>query len=372
MQNKVSVHCSFKIAYLFFSPENKYAPFLLKDLNIQIIIIMKYYKKKYPIQKLPTGSEHAIVAHVFEGSQKGPKIYLQANLHGSEVFGAVLLMLLIEKLKKEKELKGSIVIVPVANPMGVNNTVYNSIAGRWNSISGKNWNRMFPSDIEWKDHKEEKEYFNEQLAKQNISVEEKLAATLRLLSTGADCVVDIHTTGSDNCPHLFTREDFSEDFELLGAKVHLLSSKEVFDNTFEESHVYPFRNMLSSSDIPRSCTWEVHHDGTIDKNMLEERIEQLQNWIAGVWGKSAKNVFGLKLKPKKFSSFENLKAPAAGYYVWTKKVGEDAAKGEEYAKVYLPQTASCVSVKAEFPFTLISTYGIGAIAEGEQVAWIGF
>ena len=333
---------------------------------------MKYYKKKYPVQKLPTGGVHAITAHVFEGSQKGPKIYLQANLHGPEVFGTALLILFVEKLKKEKDIKGSVVIVPVANPMGVNSTAHNSIVGRWNSISGKNWNRMFSSDIEWKDHKEEKEYFNEQLAKHNLSVEEKLAATLRLISAGANYVVDIHTTGSDNCPHLFTREDFSKDFELLGAKIHLLSSKEVFDNTFEESHVYPFRNMLSSSDIPRSCTWEVHHDGTIDKNILEERMKQLQNWLAGVWSKSTKEVFEPKPKPKKFSSFENLKAPVAGYYVWTKKVGENVAKCEEYAKVYLPHTASCASVKAEFSFTLISTYGIGAIAEGEQIAWIGF
>lgn len=318
---------------------------------------------------MPTGAQHVIVAHVFEGDTKGPKIYLQANLHGPEVLGAALLVMLVNKLKMLKHMAGTVIIVPVANPMGVNAVAHNAHIGRWNQIDGINWNRIFPKNVEWKDRDEEKAYFKAQLQKRNVSVQEKLAATLRLLSSGADHVIDIHGTGSDTCSHLFCREDFSPVFEPLGAEIHLLSKIETCEETFEESHVYPFRNFLSFKNIPKACTWEVSEYGVIDADTLDLRFSQLENWLASLWGNKP---IRITTAPKTFFNFTNLKSPMAGYYSWSKKIGDSVKKGETYARVFLPENAEVVDVKAEFPFTLIATYGIGAISDGEQIAWIGY
>jgi predicted deacylase len=329
---------------------------------------MKYIQTTYPIQHLPAGATHEVCAYTFQGSLEGPSIYMQANLHGPEVFGTALLLEIIEHLKVADDIVGSITIVPVANPMGVSSVAHNAIVGRWNQTNGVNWNRIFPKHVEWKNHQEEVLYFKEILQKQGISVQDKLAATLRSLSVGSDYVIDIHCTGTHNLPHLFCREDMSEEFVALGAMVHLVSDKETAEETFEESHVYPFRNHMAYEDIPKACTWEVSGYGTIDKKELAERKEQLLCWLEGVWGGNTAD--GVEIK--KFSHFGNLKSERAGYYVWNAKVGDVLAKGDTYATVYDPHTLQKHVLRASYTCMLLSTYGIGALSEGEDLAWVGW
>lgn len=329
---------------------------------------MKYKKIIYPVQKTPTGAQHNVVAYTFIGKLPGPKIYIQANLHGPEVFGTALLVELIQKLEHKHDISGEIVIVPCANPMSVTAVTHNAYVGRWNQIDGVNWNRIFPKDVYWKDYDEEKKYFVKLSKKENLSVQEKLASTLRLLSSGSDFVIDIHATGTETCSHVFCREDMSDIFAPLGAEIHLLSKKNVSEETFEESHVYPFRDTLDSLSIPKACTWEVSGYGVIRHNLIKQRLQQLENWLSVIWGERNNNII---IKHKIYTFF-NLKSPIAGYYSFVKRIGDNVKKGEIYAHVYLPYNAEIQHIKAEYDFTLIATYGIGAIGEGEQIAWVGF
>lgn len=278
-----------------------------------------------------------------------------------------MLTLLIHKLKQAVDMRGTVIVVPIANPMGLNAVTHNTQEGRWNPIDGINWNRIFPVHPQWRDHREEKQFFQAQYAKESPSIQERLAAVLRLQSAGADYVVDIHATGSVNCPHIFCREDFSTIFEPLGAPIHLLSDKEAYTETFEESHVHPFRNTLSDIDIPKACTWEISAYGARDESMLEERLLQLENWLTSIW----EGVYGNTTSPKKLTRFMHLICPGAGYYLWVKRPGDEVGVGETYAKVFLPWSAEVREVKAAFDFVLIAIYGIVAIADGEQLAWIG-
>ena len=50
--------------------------------------------------------------------------------------------------------------------------------------------------------------------------------------------------------------------------------------------------------------------------------------------------------------------------------GDRVEKGETFAYVYIPKTGVKNKVLAKFSFYLIATYGIGAIADGEQIAWV--
>ncbi len=330
---------------------------------------MEYQKSSHPLQQLTTGAILPIHAYTFTGSTSGPTIYLQANLHGPEILGTAVLGKLITRLEEMNDIPGKVIIVPCANPIGVQAVAYNSHIGRWNLHNGINWNRIFTTHLEWKSLEEQKDYYQSELIQPNLSIERKLAATLKLLSWEATHVIDIHTTGSENEPHLFTFEETNEIFSYLGAKVHLILTKEYASGAFDESHVIPFLDTLPKDIIPKVCTWEVHNHSQIDDSVVSERFHQLWNCLNNIWGYE-KNVN--RHNPSVFpaKNATQLVASVAGYYSWQKQIGATVKTDEVYATVYQPWHNQTLSVKAEREFILVGKYGIGAIAEGEQIAWI--
>lgn len=302
-----------------------------------------------PIQQLAAGSSLSLHAHIFEGSP-GPTIYLQANLHGPEVFGTALLIELMQVLKTRSSIKGKLIIVPCANPMGVNQVAYNNLVGRWNPQSGINWNRTFLSETV-----------------SSQSIESKLALALKSLSEGADYVLDIHTTGSQCAEHLFTYPWMHKDFLALGVPTHLELDPTDVIGAFDESHIIPYLPASSTDLLPRVATWEVAQHGLIDQGLLQTRCSQLVEWLEAVWGTNEKPS---SHSPNIFTNSTHLHAPIAGYYSWVKQVGDFVRAGETYAKVYQPATGDIAEAKTEKDFCLLGIYGVAATASGEQIAWI--
>jgi len=327
---------------------------------------MKYIKKCIPIQELASGDMLTIQVHTFIGNKPGPIVYLQGNLHGPEIFGTALLLRLVQILGKQKSLKGKIIIVPCANPMGVNQIAYNSMIGRWNAQSGTNWNRIFPMSP-LKNHTEEISFYKNLLIENNLSIESKLAATLRTLSAGANYVLDIHTTGSSSAEHLFTYPWMHRDFADLAVPIHLELSLDDVVGAFDESHVLPFLKTLSQEKVAKVATWEAHFHGHIDNTTIAQRLTQILSWLDGLWAKKAST----KPEPEIHSKSAHLCAPVAGYYAWTKKVGERVEKGDIYALVYQTKGGS-IPVKATCSFTLLGVYGVAATASGEQIGLIAY
>ncbi|MBU6323189.1 succinylglutamate desuccinylase/aspartoacylase family protein [Patescibacteria group bacterium] len=103
-------------------------------------------RNQHPVQQLATGEKLSVTSYRFSSSQHGPKVYLQANIHGPEVLGTAVLTKLLPWLHEmeTKDMCGSVIVVPCANPMAVQQTAYNSMIGRWNGRSGMNWNRITP------------------------------------------------------------------------------------------------------------------------------------------------------------------------------------------------------------------------------------
>lgn len=319
------------------------------------------------MQQLANGETISIYAHIFKGTS-GPTVYLQGNLHGPEVFGTALLLEFIHAIKKKKDIKGKLIIVPCANPMAVNQVAYNSMIGRWNSQSGNNWNRIFPT-TPIKSHQGEIKFYSDLAKSKNLSIESKLSVILRSLSAGADYVLDIHTTGSSNTEHLFTYPWMHDDFLALGTPIHLELNTTDVVGAFDESHVVPFVRFLQRKKISKVATWEAHHHGHIDKGILEQRLSQLMNWLGNIWGgKALQN----NQPPKIFTHSKYLYAPLAGYYSWVKGVGEKVEAGETYALVYQSREGKIFVAKADITFVLISIYGIAATASGEQIGWIAY
>jgi predicted deacylase len=76
-----------------------------------------------------------------------PKIYLQAALHASEMTGVMALhhlVGLLEIAEREERIQGEIVVVPLANPIGLAEYSGGAQDGRFEQLSHANYNRGFP------------------------------------------------------------------------------------------------------------------------------------------------------------------------------------------------------------------------------------
>ena len=89
--------------------------------------------------KLASGDVLSLQVYKFVGEQSGKKAYIQANLHGAEIVGNAVISQSIEFLSQldRSRLRGEIWLVPVCNPLGVNQRSHFFSTGRFNSYDGK-------------------------------------------------------------------------------------------------------------------------------------------------------------------------------------------------------------------------------------------
>ena len=98
---------------------------------------------------LPAGSSncHYSLTSFHYGQPGVQKVYLQASLHADELPGMLVLhhlRPLLAQAEAEGRLQGEVVVVPVANPIGLGQTFMHDQMGRFDFASGANFNRGFP------------------------------------------------------------------------------------------------------------------------------------------------------------------------------------------------------------------------------------
>ena len=93
------------------------------------------------------GSCKQLVSFTFGDPQARPKIYIQASLHAEELPGMLVahhLRSALESAEAAGRLKGHVVLVPAANPIGLNQRLDHKPMGRFELDTGENFNRHYP------------------------------------------------------------------------------------------------------------------------------------------------------------------------------------------------------------------------------------
>ncbi len=93
------------------------------------------------------GGQRQLSHFHFGAPGAGEKVYLQAGLHADEIPGMLVLHYLkrlLSQAERRGEVRGEIIMVPVANPPGLAQLLLNSGIGRFDLASGRNFNRDFP------------------------------------------------------------------------------------------------------------------------------------------------------------------------------------------------------------------------------------
>jgi predicted deacylase len=79
-------------------------------------------------------------------------VYLQASLHADELPGMLVLQHLRQRLQAAEvagQIQGEVVLVPLANPIGLDQTWMQLQMGRFEMGSGQNFNRHYPVLATW-------------------------------------------------------------------------------------------------------------------------------------------------------------------------------------------------------------------------------
>lgn len=106
---------------------------------------------RYSLPAWGPATSSELVAVRFRGTVNDRKVYIQAGLHADEAPGYLVADRLIELLDEAAvggRLRDEIVVVPIANPIGLTQWTMETIQGRFDLSDNINFNRCFPELVE--------------------------------------------------------------------------------------------------------------------------------------------------------------------------------------------------------------------------------
>ncbi len=101
----------------------------------------------HPLLTNSLGSQKTLSSFHFGQAGRGLKVYIQASLHAEELPGMLAahhLRALLEAAEAAGQIQGEIILVPVANPLGLAQRLDHKPMGRFDLDSSENFNRHYP------------------------------------------------------------------------------------------------------------------------------------------------------------------------------------------------------------------------------------
>ena len=294
----------------------------------------------------------------------GKKAYIQAGLHADEPPGLLVmhhLMDELDQLDEEDRIDGEIVLVPVANPVGVSQWRDTVLSGRADFNTGINFNRNH-LDITAQVSDNLEGALSDNPAGNVTLIRERISEALfnikpddegsflkhRLLSLAfdADIVLDLHCDLQASV-HIYAGTplwpDAADLSAEMGAEVTLLA-KESGDNPFDEacSRIWwDLAEKHANFPIPCAClaaTVELRGASDVSHELAIDDAQRLIRFLTRrrlVQGDIAE-IPELKHEATPLRGVEHIKAPVPGVVVFLIKPGVLVKKGTPIAEIINP------------------------------------
>jgi predicted deacylase len=295
------------------------------------------------------------------------KIYIQSSLHADELPGMLVAWRLrrhLAEFEAEGKLRGEVVVVPVPNPIGLNQNLHGQLLGRFEANSGHNFNRNFydlaslimpriegrlTGDLE-ANKLAVRNAMREALDEQTPGTElESQRLALQKLSYDADVVLDLHCD-LDAALHLYTNPDIWPDVEplarYLDSKASLLALNSI-GNPFDEIHSFCWSDLRSRfgerHPIPNggiSVTVELRSQHDVSYELADKDAQGIVNYLIhrGVIDAPAAPLPPLEHPATPLAGAEPIVAPMSGVLVFRANVGAFIEAGSPIADVVDPLT----------------------------------
>jgi predicted deacylase len=297
-----------------------------------------------------------------------PKAYLQAAIHASEFPGTMALHHLVpmlDRADKAGRIRGEIVIVPTANPIGLSQVAFAQHLGRFDLNGRDNFNRNYP-DLSAPAAERVKGRLSHDPARNVKMIREAgLAALgetrpaselqdqrLQLMrrSIDADMVLDLHCDAQAALHHFISKRDWPAIADLsaeIGAEAVLYNEPYPTAMTFAGANSAWWARLAErfpNMPIPQGCqasTIELRGEHDVTHALGEGDAANLYRFlrrrgvIAGDPGKLPK----ARCAATPISGMDVGYAPSAGILTYLKPEGARVKKGEAVCEVIDPVAA---------------------------------
>ncbi|MCY7262033.1 MULTISPECIES: M14 family metallopeptidase [Pseudomonas] len=312
---------------------------------------------------------------VFRFGSGGRKVYIQASLHADELPGmrtAWELKQRLTELERQGRLQGVIELVPVANPIGLDQQVQGSHLGRFELGSGKNFNRAFVElsgpvgDLIGKQLGTDAAVNIALIRRTMVQVLDELPApgsqlqALHLLllrhACDADITLDLHCD-FEAAIHLYALPQHWPKWQSLAARLKAgvaLLCEDSGGSSFDESCSSPWLRL--ARDFPQAAIPPANLAATLELgSMGDTRVEQAranceailgflaeQGLISGQWPAAPDQC----CEGMPFEGTQYLFAPHPGVVSFLRDAGEWVERGDALFEVVDPLNDRVSTVRA--------------------------
>jgi len=310
------------------------------------------------------GAQRSLVAHRYGAAGARPKVYLQGSLHADEIPAMLVLhhlVGLLDEADRAGRLRGEIVVVPMANPIGAAQVLNFAHVGRYDLAGGGNFNRNWPDLFEGLAARVRDRLSGDAVANVatiRAAMTADLAgrragnemASLRLalarLAVDADIVLDCHCD-SESLMHLFlipahwpAAADLSAE---IGSRAVLLS-EDSGGCSFDESLSTPWTKLAAAFPdypIPAAClaaTVEYRGSADVGDELAEPdarallRFLQRRGFVAGDPGPPPQPL----CEATRLDACDVVRSPMAGIVAYKQSVGARVTAGTVVAEIVDP------------------------------------
>ncbi|EPJ53707.1 MAG: hypothetical protein OFPI_09620 [Osedax symbiont Rs2] len=314
---------------------------------------MTHFIEKIELKTATPGVRRFLKVHRFKSKKPGPKVYLHAGLHADEWPGLLTLQHLITRLislDEQELLAGEIVIVPFANPIGMDQRLNGSVIGRYSFSGEGNFNRNWPDLTPaaqaclLKNPKASVEDVRQALREAVAELPTHtplchLRAILLSLSIDADIILDLHCD-SQALLHIYGHHLQSEQSELLAKHLAcpiVLLEDEVGASPFDASHVTPWL-ALAKYSIPLSCfsvTIELRGFADVNDHLAAQDAEGILSFLASnaITTAEITQQPPVKTRVTRLEGVDTISAAVCGIICWKIALGDQVDKGQLIAEI---------------------------------------
>jgi len=323
----------------------------------------------HPLLSPSLGSHKTLTSFHFGAPGQQPKVYIQASLHADELPGMLVahhLRALLAAADAAGQLQGEVVLVPVANPLGLAQRLDHKPMGRFDLDTSENFNRHYPDlakailpavqHVLGNDpqanvlavRRAVGDYLQSWVPATEL---QSLRHTLLTLAFDADFVLDLHCD-AEAVMHFYTEESCWPQLaplaRFLGCEAILLA---------KNSGGGPFDECLSGAwwqladalaavglavPLPQGCcttTIELRGEADVSRAWAHTDSQAIYAWLQHtqvIRYSQPPDVPAFKCQPTPLAGSETVTAPAPGVVVFAATVGDTLRKGDLVAEVIDP------------------------------------
>ncbi len=333
------------------------------------------------------------------GQPGGAKVYVQSSLHADELPGMLVCWALRRKLAAHEaagRMRGEVVVVPVANPIGLNQQWLGHLAGRFESNTAQNFNRNFHEltalvlpQVESRLGPDAhanlmaiRALMGEGLAAVRPKTElDSQRLALQRLSYDADIVLDLHCDW-EAAMHIYTNPEIWPDVEplarYLDAKASLLALNSI-GNPFDEIHSFCWTALREQFGgrfpIPHgsiSVTVELRSQRDVSHEFAEHDAQAIVDYLItrGVIDATASPLPPLAHPATPLAGTEPIVAPASGVIVFRADCGAWIDAGTPVADIVNPLTDEVTTLSASVSGVMYARHSARFATAGMEIARI--